>query len=153
MPAPLGEGCAPHHIQSMTAANRENLPEESAGALEPDKLAAEEARLKPQFRAKLQAVLGRLPWLRDRLADLLTAFYCAIDPATPARAKATLLGALGYFVLPLDAVPDMFLALGYTDDLAVLLLAMRTVQAHITQQHRDRAKAALEAAKNGDFAV
>ncbi|WP_374634680.1 YkvA family protein [Ferrovibrio sp.] len=128
----------------MTAANRENLPEESAGALEPDKLAAEEARLKPQFRAKLQAVLGRLPWLRDRLADLLTAYYCAIDPATPARAKATLLGALGYFVLPLDAVPDMFLALGYTDDLAVLLLAMRTVQAHITQQHRDRAQQALE---------
>ena len=116
-------------------------------------MAATEADLKPRFRAKLQAVLGRLPWLRERLVDLLTAYYCAIDPATPARAKATLLGALGYFVLPLDAIPDMFLAFGYTDDLAVLLLALRIVQAHITQAHRDRAKAALQAAEAGDFTV
>ena len=132
----------------MSPATRENSqPEEDAA--EAARVAAEEARLKPEFRAKLRTVLGRLPWLRARLEDLLTAYYCAIDAATPTRAKATLLGALGYFVLPLDAIPDMFLALGYTDDLAVLLLALRTVQAHITDEHRARAKAALQASETG----
>ncbi len=138
----LGEGRNPPHMHEMSRANRENTPQD-------DGIAVEEARLKPEFRAKLRAVLGHLPWLRARLEDLLTAYYCAIDPATPARAKATLLGALGYFVLPLDAIPDMFLALGYTDDLAVLLLALRTVQAHIADEHRMQAKTALQATETG----
>lgn len=135
----------------MQMQSPENRPGSETLDAEETRLAAETARLQPRFRAKLQAVLGRLPWLRARLEDLLTAYYCAIDPATPARAKATLLGALGYFVLPLDAIPDMFLALGYTDDLAVLLLALRTVQAHITDTHHAQAKAALQAAEASDY--
>ena len=39
--------------------------------------------------------------------DLVAAYYCALDPATPHRVRAVLLGALAYFILPFDAVPDL----------------------------------------------
>jgi uncharacterized membrane protein YkvA (DUF1232 family) len=93
----------------------------------------------PRFWTKLKAVLAHLPWA-DRL---LAAYYCATDPATPPAAKATLLAALGYFVLPFDAVPDLLVAIGFADDLAVLLLALRAVQTHLTPEHEARARAKL----------
>lgn len=99
----------------------------------------------PRFWAKLKAVLAHLPWA-DRL---LAAYYCATDPATPPGAKATLLAALGYFVLPFDAVPDLLVAIGFADDLAVLLLALRAVQAHLTPEHEARAAAKLAELRAG----
>jgi len=42
------------------------------------------------------------------------AFYCATDSATPLPIRATLMGALAYFILPFDAIPDILLGLGYT---------------------------------------
>lgn len=83
---------------------------------------------------------ARLPFL----PDLLAAYFCALDPATPLRVRATLLAALGYFVLPADALPDVLPALGFTDDAAVLLTAFGLVSSHITEAHRARARAALE---------
>jgi uncharacterized membrane protein YkvA (DUF1232 family) len=110
---------------------------------DPTNPAAEEARLKPRFWAKLKATLSYLPW-----ADtLLAAFFCATDKNTPSAPKAILLGAIGYFILPIDAIPDLLGAFGYGDDLAVLLAAVKAVESHITEAHRSRAKAALEAAK------
>ncbi|WP_428246073.1 YkvA family protein [Ferrovibrio sp.] len=97
-----------------------------------------------RFWAKFKAALSHLPWADQFLA----AYYCATDTQTPARVKAILAGAIGYFILPLDAIPDFFVLLGYTDDLAVLLLAAKAVEGHITDAHRDRAKAALQAAKD-----
>lgn len=97
----------------------------------------------PRFWSKLKSVIAWLPWTQD----LLAAYFCATDPATPPRAKATLLAALGYFVVPLDAVPDFFAAAGYADDLAVLLLAIRTVQNHLTPAHREMAARKLAAMK------
>jgi uncharacterized membrane protein YkvA (DUF1232 family) len=49
--------------------------------------------------------------------DLLAAYY-AFDQATPLQVKAALLGALAYFVLPFDTVPDMLPFLGFADDAA-----------------------------------
>lgn len=88
---------------------------------------------------KLKATLRLIPFTED----LLAAYFCAIDRRTPATAKAVLMGALAYFVIPFDSVPDFLAALGYTDDLAVLLGAIRAVQTHIKPDHRERAKAAL----------
>ena len=70
---------------------------------------------------------------------VLTLYYCSIDEDTPAWARATIIGALIYFISPIDAVPD-FLPGGYVDDLAVLAAAAATVAAHIKPEHRARAQ-------------
>jgi len=74
---------------------------------------------------------------------LLAAYYCAFDRETPRHVQAALLGALAYFVLPFDFVPDMLPVLGFTDDAAVLATAIRMVASHITPEHRAAAHAAL----------
>jgi uncharacterized membrane protein YkvA (DUF1232 family) len=90
-------------------------------------------------------VAARLPFAED----LLAAYYCAFDYATPVQVKATLVGALAYFVLPFDAVPDMLPLVGFTDDAAVLLAALRVVAGHMRAEHRDAARAALARMKAG----
>ena len=75
--------------------------------------------------------------------DLAAAYYCALDPETPSRAKAVLLGALAYFVLPMDAVPDFLALVGFSDDIAVLTLAIATVRNNMTEAHRIAARKSL----------
>jgi uncharacterized membrane protein YkvA (DUF1232 family) len=68
---------------------------------------------------------------------------CAFDRDTPLHVKTALMAALAYFVLPFDAVPDILLVMGLTDDAAALLAALRLVTAHIRPVHREAARAAL----------
>jgi uncharacterized membrane protein YkvA (DUF1232 family) len=101
--------------------------------------AREEARLRDDFWRKLKRVAARLPFAQD----LLAAYYCAFDRETPLQVKAALLGALAYFVLPVDAMPDILPLLGYTDDALVLVTALRLVAGHIRDEHREAARQAL----------
>ncbi len=102
---------------------------------------AEEAeRLAREFWRKLGRVAARLPFA----ADLLAAYYCAFDRETPLRVKGMLLGAIAYFVLPSDAIPDVMPVLGFTDDAAVLAAALKLVADHITPVHRAAAQDALD---------
>jgi uncharacterized membrane protein YkvA (DUF1232 family) len=96
--------------------------------------------LRRNFWRKLGAVLVQVPFAED----LLTAYYCAFDRATPLPVKASLIGALAYFVLPFDAVPDLLPVLGFTDDAAVLAAAIKLVTSHIRPEHREAAKEKLE---------
>jgi uncharacterized membrane protein YkvA (DUF1232 family) len=73
----------------------------------------------------------------------LCLYFAALAPETPAWAKAVMLGALGYFILPLDLIPDAIPGIGYADDLGVVLAAAATVSAHITDEHRRRADETL----------
>ena len=57
--------------------------------------------------------------------------------------KAVLIGAIAYFVLPADAVPDVLPLVGYTDDAAVLAAAIKIVTSHITPDHREAARRTL----------
>ncbi len=75
--------------------------------------------------------------------DLLAAYYCAFDHSTPLKVKGTLVGALAYFVLPLDAMPDIMPVLGFTDDAVVLATAIKLVASHIRPEHRAAARDAL----------
>jgi uncharacterized membrane protein YkvA (DUF1232 family) len=75
--------------------------------------------------------------------DLVAAYFCALDPATPHRVRAVLLGALAYFILPFDAIPDFIAGIGYSDDITVLIAAIALVRSHITPAHRQAAKKAL----------
>jgi uncharacterized membrane protein YkvA (DUF1232 family) len=75
--------------------------------------------------------------------DLVAAYFCALDPATPHRVRAILLAALAYFILPFDAVPDILAGIGFSDDVTVLVAAIALVRSHITSAHRDAARRAL----------
>ena len=93
-----------------------------------------------RFWAKLRRVLARIPFAED----LVASWYCALDRDTPTRVRAVLFGAIAYFVLPTDAVPDLFAGLGFTDDAAVLAAAIATVSRHLQPKHRLEARASLE---------
>jgi len=93
-----------------------------------------------RFWQKLKRVLVRIPFAED----LVAAYYCAADPDTPGYVRAVLLGAIAYFVLPIDMVPDILAGLGFTDDASVLAAAVAAVGRHLQPQHRALAKRALE---------
>ncbi len=58
----------------------------------------------------------------------------------PVKAKTLIIGALGYLVLPTDLVPDFIPALGFTDDLTALMVALRTLNKYLTPDINARAK-------------
>jgi uncharacterized membrane protein YkvA (DUF1232 family) len=103
------------------------------------RIAADEAELRRSFWKKLRELAARLPFAED----LIAAHYCAFDRQTPLHVKAALVGALAYFVLPADLIPDVLPVVGYTDDAAVLATAIKLVSSHITPDHREAAQRAL----------
>ena len=60
------------------------------------------------------------------------------------QVKAALIGALAYFVLPFDVMPDVMPMLGFADDAAVLATALRLVASHLKPAHREAARRAME---------
>jgi len=92
------------------------------------------------FWAKARASIGRVPFLTDAVA----AWYCATDPATPSSVKALLVGALAYFVVPVDAIPDFVAGIGLVDDAAVLAAAVAAVRRHMTAEHFAKAQTWVE---------
>jgi uncharacterized membrane protein YkvA (DUF1232 family) len=101
--------------------------------------AKHERKVRRDFWAKLKRVAGSLPLVEDVVA----AYYCALDPATPIRVRGMLLATLAYFIMPMDIVPDIFLGLGYADDVALLTAVIGMVTASITPTHRAAAARAL----------
>ncbi len=99
----------------------------------------DEGALRRGFWQKLRRIAAQLPFAED----LLTAYYCAFDRATPLQVKATLVGAIAYFVLPVDAIPDVLPVIGFTDDAAVLAVAIKLVAGAIRPEHREAAKRKL----------
>jgi uncharacterized membrane protein YkvA (DUF1232 family) len=102
--------------------------------------AGDEATVRRGFWRKLRRGAARLPFAED----LLAAYYCAFDHATPGPVKAALLAALAYFVLPFDLIPDVMPMFGFTDDAAVLGTAIRMVASHMRPEHRTAARRAIE---------
>lgn len=102
--------------------------------------APDEARIRREFWLKLKRVAASLPFAED----LLAAYYCAFDRETPVQVKAALVGAIGYFLMPADMLPDLVPLLGFTDDAAVLAAALRTVAMHMRPEHREAARRALQ---------
>lgn len=80
-----------------------------------------------------QEVIEKALWL----------YYAAQTPQTPAWAKATIYGALGYFILPIDAIPDVLPGVGYTDDLGVIAAAITAVSMYITDDVKQQASQKL----------
>jgi uncharacterized membrane protein YkvA (DUF1232 family) len=72
-----------------------------------------------------------------------------MDASTPAKVKASIIGALAYLVLPTDVIPDIFAGLGFTDDITVLTAVLALVTSHIKPEHRERAKGTLSMKRSG----
>jgi uncharacterized membrane protein YkvA (DUF1232 family) len=104
------------------------------------RFARDEEAVRRGFWKKARRVAAGLPFAED----LLAAYYCAFDRETPMQVKAALVGALAYFVLPFDFVPDVLPVLGFADDAAVLATALRLVAGLMRPEHREAAKRALE---------
>ena len=67
-------------------------------------------------------------------------YFTLQRPETPKAAKATIIGALAYFIMPFDAVADFLPGIGFTDDLGALAAAVVTVWKYVTPEIRERAK-------------
>ena len=91
-------------------------------------------------RDKLRKTLGRIPFVEDVLA----AYYCATDKASPLYVRAVLMGALAYFIIPSDVIPDFIVGLGFTDDASVLAAAMAAVHSALKPAHYSAAKIFLD---------
>ena len=96
-------------------------------------------RVQRKFWATFRKAARHIPFAED----LVAAYFCAFDPTTPTRVRAVLLGALAYFVLPFDAIPDILVGIGFSDDVTVLVAAIAMVRAHITAAHLEAARRAL----------
>lgn len=101
-----------------------------------DTFGRDAALVRDGFVNKIKAVARRIPFAEDAVA----AWFCTRDSATPFKVRATLIGALAYFVMPIDMIPDVVLGLGFTDDAAVLLATLKIVGSHISEAHRTRAR-------------
>ena len=112
-----------------------------------ERAARDEEHVRRDFWRKASRVAAGLPFAED----LLAAYYCAFDHATPMQVKAALVGALAYFVLPFDVMPDVLPLVGFTDDAAVLLTTLRMVMGHMRPEHRDAARAALAQMKTQEI--
>jgi uncharacterized membrane protein YkvA (DUF1232 family) len=112
----------------------------SVGFEPADRLAKDRDGVRKQFWRKLKRLAVKVPFMED----LLAAYYCAFDRQTPRHVQAALLGAIAYFVLPFDFVPDVLPILGFGDDAAVLATALRMMATHINGDHRAAARAAME---------
>ncbi|TPP07119.1 YkvA family protein [Rhizobium glycinendophyticum] len=99
----------------------------------------QEAKVRRRFWPTFKKAARQIPFSRD----LAAAYYCAMDRETPLRVRGILLAALGYFVLPIDAIPDVLAVVGFTDDIAVLTTAFTLINRHIKERHYEAADRVL----------
>ena len=127
----------------MTTNAKPMTPEDAldpSRALVPAIQQVNEVRVQKGFWPKIRRTAARIPFARQ----VVSVWYAARDPETPTAAKGIMLGALAYFVLPIDAIPDIFAGIGFTDDAAVIAALVATLGANIKRRHKDHADAALE---------
>ena len=109
-------------------------------ALVPSVQRVNEVRVKEGFWPKMGRVASRIPFANQAVS----VYYAARDPETPMAAKGIMLGALAYFVMPVDAIPDVLLGIGFTDDAAVITAVIATLGANVKKRHREAAEKALD---------
>jgi uncharacterized membrane protein YkvA (DUF1232 family) len=98
-----------------------------------------QARIRAKFWPTVKKALRTIPFMDEVVA----AYFAMLDSQTPMHARLTLIGALAYFVLPFDLVPDIILGVGFLDDASILAAAIASVRSSITDDHREAARQAL----------
>lgn len=89
--------------------------------------------------------------IRDNVASIgialiykaLQLFYVAQSPDCPMKVKAGIYGALGYFISPLDLIPDAVPGVGFSDDASAIGLALLLAQMYITEEVKEKARSKI----------
>lgn len=89
-----------------------------------------------EFLVNSKRFIGYVPFIKDALAI----YFCMLDSRTPIQAKGIIAAALTYFLSPADAIPDFVAGIGFTDDASVIATALMTVNAHVTDSHKQQAE-------------
>lgn len=92
-----------------------------------------------KFIARARRLASRLPFIRHAVAM----WHAMRDDGTPVAAKALIVGALAYFMLPTDLIPDFLAGMGFTDDAAVMIATLRTISTHLKPRHYEKADETL----------
>lgn len=127
------------------------MPEQSPSV--PPKLPAripkdyDERRVRREFWPKLKRTIGRVPGL----ADVLALWYYLNSDRAPWKHKLSIVATLAYFILPIDAIPDILGPLGYTDDIAVALGLIRFIGSDLMYPYRLYARKWLKGEVPGDL--
>jgi|GEM_PF-1621828 len=96
-----------------------------------------------EFPGKLTESSGKITF-----ATQATAMYYALrDPKTPLKVRALIGAALAYFIMPFDLIPDWIVGIGFTDDLAVVMMVLRKLAGSITEEHYELARRRLKREK------
>lgn len=74
-----------------------------------------------------------------KLVYIVLCLFYSLDKAT-IKEKALILGALGYFILPIDAIPDTLVGIGFSDDMAELLTVFYTLRNTISEQTKNKSR-------------
>jgi uncharacterized membrane protein YkvA (DUF1232 family) len=96
----------------------------------------------PSFWGKLQDFA--LSAGKEMIELVLQLYYTLQNPMTPLWAKTVIIGSLGYFISPVDAIPDVTPLVGFSDDLGVLTMAIATVSTYINDDVRVKAANKLD---------
>ena len=83
----------------------------------------------------------------------LLLWYVATKPSTPLPVKALIFGGLGYFILPIDAVPDFLAGLGYADDVAILFGILTAYGKYMDDESKAKARAKVREILGADVVV
>ncbi len=86
---------------------------------------------------KISKFFGKLSY--KLLNKVVTLWFTLNDRDTPTWAKTIIIGALGYFILPVDAIPDLVPIFGFSDDMTALISATTIIWAHIKPEHQKKA--------------
>ena len=97
------------------------------------------------FWSKMSRVIGVVG--QEVLERVLRLYYTATHPNTPRRAKMMAYGALAYFVLPFDVVPDFIFGIGYGDDITILTTTIMALSKHVTPEIKAQAAKTMASLK------
>ena len=87
--------------------------------------------IRSRFIGGARRLIGKVPFLRDAVAM----YYCMCDRNTPLWAKVEIATALGYLLMPMDAIPDPTPLLGFTDDAGAISVALGQIRAVMYDHH------------------
>ena len=84
-------------------------------------------------------------WLGQPVIEQIYALYFMMrSPDTPLKSKLMIVGALLYFVSPIDSIPDLLGPLGFSDDIAVIALVFKQLKDSMSAEIQQQAKEATE---------
>lgn len=97
---------------------------------------------KEKLAQKINDTFGKLG--QKVIYSVLLLYYAYGNTHTPSWAKNIIIGSLGYFLSPIDAIPDLSPFLGYTDDIGILSFGLVTIACYITDEVRSKAEVKLK---------